>query len=71
MRPATGAGVRDEGGPRAGQSGGVLQAVREAANGVALPPFASAVGMLLMMAYHSDADAAGDFPEKETIRKAP
>ncbi len=24
-----------------------------------------------MMAYHSDADAAGDFPEEEMIGKAP
>lgn len=27
--------------------------------------------MLFMMTYHRDADAAGDFPKEEMIRKAP
>ena len=36
-----------------------------------LPSFESAVGMLLMMTYHSNADAAGDFPEEKMIGKAP
>ena len=71
-----GRGVGDEGGPRAGHAGGALQAVDEVGNGsganeVVLPSFESAVGMLFMMAYHSNADAAGDFPEEEMIWKAP
>jgi hypothetical protein len=35
------------------------------------PSFASAVGMLPMMAHDRDPDAAGNFPEEEMIGEAP
>ena len=71
-----GRGVRDQGGTRAIHAEDALQVVDEAGNGsaaneVALPSFESTVGMPLIMAYDSDAEAAGDFPEKEMIREAP
>lgn len=71
-----GRGLRVDSVSRAGDAGGALQPVGEVGNGseaneVVLPSFESTVRMLLMMAYDGDADAAGDFPEEEMIRKAP
>jgi hypothetical protein len=62
-----------------GKTGEIAEDARQAvdgarngsdANEVVLPSFEPTVRMPLMMAYDRNADAAGDFPEKEMIREA-